>query len=192
MATGTVSPEVMLCKAVDHCLFVITAEPRFPKDYPTGCLLGCVNVSDCLTQDQLREQVCSSLLGLSYLLYICQCKIPINLCLHGGMIQPVSVFNRKTLMFISCLFQLPPHTRYSCDILFSRITTSFCLLVCPQNNQIQSTLFIYNKIICQNCSAQDRKIRLNMRVPQNVNKSGCSTALHQQRPLCTFHKHLPL
>uniref|UniRef100_A0A8C5FVU2 Thyroid hormone receptor interactor 4 n=1 Tax=Gadus morhua TaxID=8049 RepID=A0A8C5FVU2_GADMO len=28
----------------------------FPKDYPTGCLLGCVNVSDCLTQDQLREQ----------------------------------------------------------------------------------------------------------------------------------------
>ncbi|XP_059926841.1 activating signal cointegrator 1 isoform X1 [Gadus macrocephalus] len=31
-------------------------EPRFPKDYPTGCLLGCVNVSDCLTQDQLREQ----------------------------------------------------------------------------------------------------------------------------------------
>ncbi|KAG7283778.1 hypothetical protein CRUP_034402 [Coryphaenoides rupestris] len=31
-------------------------EPRFPKDYPTGCLLGCVNVADCLTQDQLREQ----------------------------------------------------------------------------------------------------------------------------------------
>uniref|UniRef100_A0A3Q3S910 Activating signal cointegrator 1 n=1 Tax=Mastacembelus armatus TaxID=205130 RepID=A0A3Q3S910_9TELE len=31
-------------------------EPRFPKDYPTGCLLGCVNVTDCLSQEQFRER----------------------------------------------------------------------------------------------------------------------------------------
>lgn len=31
-------------------------EPRFPKDYPTGCLLGCVNVTDCLSQEQFRQQ----------------------------------------------------------------------------------------------------------------------------------------
>ncbi|XP_074522685.1 activating signal cointegrator 1 [Halichoeres trimaculatus] len=31
-------------------------EPRFPKEYPTGCLLGCVNVTDCLSQEQFREQ----------------------------------------------------------------------------------------------------------------------------------------
>ncbi|XP_071778576.1 activating signal cointegrator 1 [Centroberyx gerrardi] len=31
-------------------------EPRFPKDYPTGCLLGCVNMTDCLSQEQFREQ----------------------------------------------------------------------------------------------------------------------------------------
>ncbi|XP_060924312.1 activating signal cointegrator 1 [Limanda limanda] len=31
-------------------------EPRFPKDYPTGCLLGCVHMSDCLAQEQFREQ----------------------------------------------------------------------------------------------------------------------------------------
>ncbi|XP_029980505.1 activating signal cointegrator 1 isoform X2 [Sphaeramia orbicularis] len=31
-------------------------EPRFPKDYPTGCLLGCVNMIDCLPQEQFREQ----------------------------------------------------------------------------------------------------------------------------------------
>lgn len=31
-------------------------ELKFPKDYPTGCLLGCVNVSDCLAQEQFREQ----------------------------------------------------------------------------------------------------------------------------------------
>ncbi|XP_061616734.1 activating signal cointegrator 1 [Phyllopteryx taeniolatus] len=31
-------------------------ELRFPSDYPTGCLLGCVNVTDCLSQEQFREQ----------------------------------------------------------------------------------------------------------------------------------------
>uniref|UniRef100_A0AAV2LV19 Activating signal cointegrator 1 n=1 Tax=Knipowitschia caucasica TaxID=637954 RepID=A0AAV2LV19_KNICA len=31
-------------------------EPAFPQDYPTGCLLGCVNVSDCLSQEQFRDQ----------------------------------------------------------------------------------------------------------------------------------------
>ncbi|XP_067351907.1 activating signal cointegrator 1 isoform X2 [Channa argus] len=31
-------------------------EPRFPKDYPTACLLGCVNVTDCLSQEQFKEQ----------------------------------------------------------------------------------------------------------------------------------------
>ncbi|XP_076012336.1 activating signal cointegrator 1 isoform X2 [Genypterus blacodes] len=31
-------------------------EPRFPKHYPTGCLLGCVNMTDCLSQEQFREQ----------------------------------------------------------------------------------------------------------------------------------------
>ncbi|XP_056881571.1 activating signal cointegrator 1 [Takifugu flavidus] len=31
-------------------------ELRFPNDYPTGCLLGCVNVTDCLSQEQFRQQ----------------------------------------------------------------------------------------------------------------------------------------
>ncbi|MFT7814382.1 activating signal cointegrator 1 isoform X2 [Arapaima gigas] len=31
-------------------------ELRFPKEYPTGCLLGCVNVTECLPQEQYREQ----------------------------------------------------------------------------------------------------------------------------------------
>ncbi|XP_072349135.1 activating signal cointegrator 1 [Scyliorhinus torazame] len=29
---------------------------EFPKDYPTGCLLGCVDVTDCVSQEQYREQ----------------------------------------------------------------------------------------------------------------------------------------
>uniref|UniRef100_A0A4W3JGV2 Activating signal cointegrator 1 n=1 Tax=Callorhinchus milii TaxID=7868 RepID=A0A4W3JGV2_CALMI len=28
----------------------------FPKDYPTGCLLGCVDLLDCVSQEQYREQ----------------------------------------------------------------------------------------------------------------------------------------
>ncbi|XP_061595513.1 activating signal cointegrator 1 [Cololabis saira] len=31
-------------------------EPRFPKAYPSGCLLGCINVTDCLSQEQFGEQ----------------------------------------------------------------------------------------------------------------------------------------
>ncbi|XP_005994154.1 activating signal cointegrator 1 [Latimeria chalumnae] len=30
---------------------------EFPMDYPVGCLLGCVNLQDCLSQEQYREQV---------------------------------------------------------------------------------------------------------------------------------------
>ncbi|XP_071610590.1 activating signal cointegrator 1 isoform X2 [Heliangelus exortis] len=35
---------------------------EFPSDYPSGCLLGCVDVTDCLSQEQFNEQVvhCSS------------------------------------------------------------------------------------------------------------------------------------
>ncbi|KAM6257300.1 activating signal cointegrator 1 [Porphyrio hochstetteri] len=28
----------------------------FPNDYPSGCLLGCVDVTDCLSQEQFKEQ----------------------------------------------------------------------------------------------------------------------------------------
>lgn len=35
---------------------IYRTEPRFPKSYPTGCLLGCINVTDCLPQEQFRQQ----------------------------------------------------------------------------------------------------------------------------------------
>ncbi|KAJ8369458.1 hypothetical protein SKAU_G00094860 [Synaphobranchus kaupii] len=31
-------------------------ELQFPRQYPTGCLLGCVNMTDCLSQEQYRVQ----------------------------------------------------------------------------------------------------------------------------------------
>nr|XP_037289992.1 activating signal cointegrator 1-like isoform X1 [Rhipicephalus microplus] len=33
-----------------------TEELKFPDEYPTSCLLGCVNLVDCLPQDTYREQ----------------------------------------------------------------------------------------------------------------------------------------
>ncbi|XP_075713946.1 activating signal cointegrator 1 [Rhinoderma darwinii] len=35
---------------------LLNKDVDFPKDYPTGCLLGCVEVDDCLPQDQFKEQ----------------------------------------------------------------------------------------------------------------------------------------
>uniref|UniRef100_A0A4X2L970 Activating signal cointegrator 1 n=1 Tax=Vombatus ursinus TaxID=29139 RepID=A0A4X2L970_VOMUR len=29
---------------------------EFPRDYPSGCLLGCVDLNDCLPQEQFKEQ----------------------------------------------------------------------------------------------------------------------------------------
>ena len=29
----------------------------FPSDYPAGCLLGCVDLADCLSQEDYRQKV---------------------------------------------------------------------------------------------------------------------------------------
>lgn len=34
-----------------------TENVTFPSQYPTGCLLGCVDMVDCLAQEQYREKV---------------------------------------------------------------------------------------------------------------------------------------
>lgn len=46
--------EIAEVEQMYRCIY--KKEPKFPKDYPTGCLLGCVNVTDCLSQEQFREQ----------------------------------------------------------------------------------------------------------------------------------------
>lgn len=45
----------------------------FPDDYPTGCLLGCVRVEDCLAQEQYREVFP---LGESESPYVAVCSFP--------------------------------------------------------------------------------------------------------------------
>ncbi|XP_054627276.1 activating signal cointegrator 1 isoform X2 [Dunckerocampus dactyliophorus] len=46
--------EIAEVEAMYRCIY--QKEPRFPSDYPTGCLLGCVNVTDCLSQEEFKEQ----------------------------------------------------------------------------------------------------------------------------------------
>ncbi|XP_064013217.1 activating signal cointegrator 1 isoform X2 [Pogoniulus pusillus] len=35
---------------------LLQQDVEFPSDYPSGCLLGCVDVADCLSQEQFNEQ----------------------------------------------------------------------------------------------------------------------------------------
>ena len=47
---------VLCVKPSDLLLFSLEGV-MFPCDYPTGCLLGCVDMIDCLSQDEYREKV---------------------------------------------------------------------------------------------------------------------------------------
>ncbi|XP_074862770.1 activating signal cointegrator 1 [Carettochelys insculpta] len=35
---------------------LVQADVEFPRDYPSGCLLGCVDLTDCVSQEQFKEQ----------------------------------------------------------------------------------------------------------------------------------------
>ncbi|NWW43452.1 TRIP4 protein, partial [Pedionomus torquatus] len=35
---------------------LLQKDVEFPSDYPSGCLLGCVDITDCLSQEQFNEQ----------------------------------------------------------------------------------------------------------------------------------------
>ena len=36
---------------------ILDLDVEFPNDYPSGCLLGCVDLTDCLSQKQFKNQV---------------------------------------------------------------------------------------------------------------------------------------
>ncbi|XP_076354543.1 activating signal cointegrator 1 [Tachypleus tridentatus] len=44
---------------------------KFPEQYPTGCLLGCVDLTECLPQEQYREQYPDGESGSPYV-FICE------------------------------------------------------------------------------------------------------------------------
>lgn len=45
----------------------------FPRDYPTSCLLGCVDVLDCLPQEDYREKVKADVLFI-----VCVVRFPVS------------------------------------------------------------------------------------------------------------------
>ena len=43
--------------SVGFVVLVTDEDLLFPVDYPTSCLLGCVDMVDCLPQEEYRDQV---------------------------------------------------------------------------------------------------------------------------------------
>lgn len=60
---------------VEQTYRYLLKDPRleFPSHYPSGCLLGCVDVVDCLAQDQYREKFPE---GESASPYVFICEVP--------------------------------------------------------------------------------------------------------------------
>ncbi|NWY20292.1 TRIP4 protein, partial [Aphelocoma coerulescens] len=45
-----------ICELEATYRMLLRKDVEFPSDYPSGCLLGCVDVTDCLSQEQFQEQ----------------------------------------------------------------------------------------------------------------------------------------
>ena len=63
--------------------FFLEKELCFPANYPVGCLLGCVDVIDCLSQEEYREQVYIPTLN-TFMYPHSQTPRFLFFCLHGS------------------------------------------------------------------------------------------------------------
>lgn len=65
-------------------LFLDPSNVEFPSSYNTGCLLGCVNVIDCLSQEEYRQQYPAGP-SLEPFVFICEHprKLPICFPMKG-------------------------------------------------------------------------------------------------------------
>lgn len=60
-------------------ILVMYLDIQFPKQYPTGCLMGSVNVVDCLSQEEYMAQYPQ---GENESPFIFICKDPIMMVNH--------------------------------------------------------------------------------------------------------------
>lgn len=74
-------PDQDVIKALENQYRVLYPEKQlqFPSFYPTGCLLGCVNVDDCLPQEEYRKMYPE---GESDSPYVFICSNPVSLRLR--------------------------------------------------------------------------------------------------------------
>ena len=69
-------------KATDEEIAAIEADCQnerkaaFPTEYPTSCLLGCIDVADCLSQDDYREKVGGG--GVYVHVSLCITRVPVS------------------------------------------------------------------------------------------------------------------
>ncbi|XP_026320774.1 activating signal cointegrator 1 [Hyposmocoma kahamanoa] len=81
IASTAKPPEPDIIKAIENQYRVLYPEKnfKFPSFYPTGCLLGCVNVDDCLPQEEYIKQYPD---GESDSPYVFICSNPMSLKLR--------------------------------------------------------------------------------------------------------------
>ncbi|XP_034245904.1 activating signal cointegrator 1 [Thrips palmi] len=58
IAAAAKEPDMQEIKSYEKAISLLRGDPniRFPEHYPTGCLLGCVTVTDCLAQEEYRQR----------------------------------------------------------------------------------------------------------------------------------------
>lgn len=58
IAAAAKEPDLQEIKTCENVMQLLKRDEniRFPEHYPTGCLLGCVTVTDCLAQEEYRQK----------------------------------------------------------------------------------------------------------------------------------------
>lgn len=58
IAAAAKEPDLQEIKAFENAIKLLRGDKyiKFPEHYPTGCLLGCVTVTDCLAQEEYRQK----------------------------------------------------------------------------------------------------------------------------------------
>uniref|UniRef100_A0A2H1VUL3 SFRICE_003987 n=1 Tax=Spodoptera frugiperda TaxID=7108 RepID=A0A2H1VUL3_SPOFR len=81
IASTVKPPDQEIIRAIENQYRVLYPETeiKFPSFYPTGCLLGCVNVDDCLPQEEYQKKYPG---GESDSPYVFICSNPISLRLR--------------------------------------------------------------------------------------------------------------
>lgn len=81
IASTVKPPDQDIIRALENQYRVLYPEKnfKFPSFYPTGCLLGCVNVDDCLNQEEYQKKYPG---GESDSPYVLICSNPVSLRLR--------------------------------------------------------------------------------------------------------------
>lgn len=86
-----------MIKLTHFLLFLDYVPVPFPTHYQSSCLLGCVNVIDCLNQEQYRDEYPN---GESESPYVWICEYPRELSTHFPIRGQHKICKSKLLNFL--------------------------------------------------------------------------------------------